>query len=161
MWEFFGMIMEQLGETFRWFLTGLFGCAALLILLYKNNLIHHSKVIGFIKKVSYYLFLPLFVGIISWFYSTTLIVEKDAKELARITIEKTENSLLPGFYKYIVSLADEWTEGKIKTKDALVDSYLKSHDYKEGDLTTKAMRWTLTNGLEYIENSLAKTGLIF
>ena len=158
MWEFFEMIWEQLGETFKWFMTGFFGCICLLIILYKNDLLFRGKGLGFIKKVSYYLFLPLFVGVISWFYSTTRLVEKDAKQLAALTIETTQNTLLPSFYDYIISLANEWTEGKVTSKEELVDSYLKNHDYKEGDLTTKGMKWTLVNGLDYIEKTAIDNG---
>lgn len=160
MWEFLGILIDQLGETFRWFLTGFFFTVVLLILLYKNNLISNNNPFGFIKKISYYIFFPLYIGIICWFTSATLLVEKDAKELAKITLQKAENSLFPQFSKYILSLTDDWLDGSINSKEELVQNYLEKNDYKEGSLSTTAMEWTLNNGLKYIENQAIKNGTL-
>lgn len=158
MWDFLGFIIDQLGQTFQWFLTGFFLMIVILILLYKNNLLSNTGPLSFIKKISYYLFFPLYVGIICWFFSATLIVEKEAKELARITIEKAQNSIFPQFSSYILSLADNWIEIEFDSKEELVASYLQKYDFKEGDYSTKAMQWTLVNGLEYIQNRAIENG---
>lgn len=158
MWDFLGIIIEQLGESFRWFLSGFFITIVTLILLYKNNLLSKNSPISFIKKIAYYLFFPLYIGIICWFTSATLSVEKDAKELAKITLEKAEDSLFPHFSKYILSLADDWLDGEVNSKEELIENYLEKNDYVKGNLSTTAMEWTLTNGLDYIKNQAVKNG---
>jgi hypothetical protein len=160
MWDFLGIIIDQLSETFRWFLSGFFITIVTLILLYKNNLLNKSGPLSFIKKVSYYLFFPLYIGIVCWFTSATLIVEKDAKELTRITLEKAESSLFPQFSYYILSLADGWIDRDVDSKEELVNNYLEINNYEKGSISTKAMEWTLTNGLEYIENKAIENGTL-
>ena len=160
MWEFFGIIVEQLGETFRWFITGFLITLIVLILLYKNNSLSNNGTLSFIKKISYYLFFPLYIGIICWFTSATIIVENDAKEIAKITLEKAENSIFPQFSKYILSLADDWLDGELSSKEELVDNYLEAYNYEKGNISTKAMEWTLVNGIEYIENKAIEKGTL-
>lgn len=158
MWEFLGYIVDQLGQTFKWFLTGLFLTITLLILLYKNKLLGNNSSLSFIKKISYYLFFPLYIGIISWFLSATLIVEKHATELARVTLEKAEESIFPQFSSYVLSLTDNWLDMKVNTKEELVNSYLQKNEYEQGAISTQAMKWTLINGIEYIENKAIENG---
>lgn len=160
MWEFFGIIIEQLAETFRWFFIGFLVTIVILILLYKNNLLNNNGALSFVKKVSYYIFFPLYIGIICWFTSATLIVENDAKELARITLEKAENSLFPKFSKYILSLTDDWIEGNISSKEELVENFLAINNYKAGSISKKTMEWTLIYGIEYIEKQAIDNGTI-
>ncbi|MEN8927786.1 MAG: hypothetical protein ABF240_02875 [Flavobacteriales bacterium] len=160
MWEVFGFIIDQLKETFWWFLMGIFVTITLLIILYKNNLLGRTGTINFIKKVSYYLFFPLYVGVLCWFASATFIVEKDATEMARITMEKAENSLFPEFSSYVLSLADSWLEGKVTSKEELIQNYLAKNDYQQGDLSTTALQWTLSNGIEYIKNQAVEKGTL-
>lgn len=160
MWEFFGIIVEQLTETFRWFFTGFSIIIFLLILLYNNNLLSNKGPLSFIKKVSYYMFFPLYIGIICWFTSATIIVEKDAIEIAKITLEKAENSIFPQFSKYILSLADDWIDGELSSKEELVNKYLEANNYEKGNISTKAMEWTLVNGIEYIENKAIEKGTL-
>lgn len=156
MWDFIGIIWEQLSETFRWFFLGFLTTIAVLILLYRYHFINNTGGIAFIKKVSYYLFLPLYMGIISWFFSATYILQKDAQAFAHYSVNKIEDLLLPQLSKYIISLSKEYTKDEITSRDELVDSYLMNSGYKNGDLTTTAMRWTLTNGLSMVEESAIK-----
>ena len=160
MWDFFGIIIDHLSETFRWFLTGFFLTFVVLIILYKNNLLSKTGPLSFIKKVSYYIFFPLYIGIISWFFSATLIVETKAKELAEITIQKAQDSIFPQFSTYILSLANDWVDIEINSKEELVSRYLEEYNFEKGDYTTKAMHWTLISGLEYIENKAIEMGTV-
>ena len=158
MYDFFGIIIDQLGETFKWFLTGFFIMIVILILLYKNNLLSKTGPLSFVKKVSYYLFFPLYIGIVCWFFSATLIVETKTKELARITIQKAEESIFPQFTTYILSLAQNYANVEFNTKEELVTSYLSKYNFEKEDYSTQAMQWTLVNGLEYIENKAIENG---
>lgn len=158
--EFIGIIWEQLGTTFKWCFTGFLITIVTLILLYKNNLLGKSGPLSFIKKISYYLFFPLYIGIITWFFAATYTVEKDALKLAEMSIDAAENSLFPEFYEYAVSLADQYVGDKIKSKKQLVDDYLNKQGYLKGNFSTKTMRWTLENALSYIEDQAIAKGTI-
>ncbi len=160
MWDFLGVIVEQLSETFRWFLIGYFGTIALLILLYKNQLLNNSSPFGFIKKVSYYIFLPVYVAIVCWFLSATIIVEKDAKQMAEYSLNKVEDSTLTLFLKEAVTYSTDWIDGEITTKEELVNTYLKKNGYEMGSYSTQVVEWTLNNGLEYIKKQAIEKGTI-
>ncbi len=156
MWEFIGIVWEQLNETFRWFFLGFLTTIAVLILLYRYHFISNTGGIAFIKKVSYYLFFPLYMGILSWFFSATYIIQKDAEVFTHYSVNKAEDMLLPELSNYILSLSKDYNNNEISSKDELVDSYLMNSGYKNGDLTTTAIRWTLTNGLSMIEERAIK-----
>ena len=160
MWDFFDIVIQQLSETFKWSFTGFLITITVLILLYKNNLLSNSGPISFVKKVSYYIFFPLYIGIITWFFAATFTVEKNALELTKITLAKAENSLFPEFYSFAISLADEYIGTDFPSKEELITQYLTKYDYKEDDYSTKAIKWSLNNGLSYIENQAIERGTI-
>ena len=160
MWDFLKIIFEQLSETSKWFLVGYFGTISLLILLFKNNLLNYSSSLGFIKKISYYIFLPIYIAIICWFLSATMIVEKDAKQMAEYSLSKVENSTLNLFLKEVASYSSQWMGEEIQTKEELVETYLKKNNYKLDSYSTQVLEWSLNNGLEYIKNKAIEKGTI-
>ena len=160
MWEFFGIIIDQLTETFRWFLYGFFGTIALLIALYRYKLLYNKRMLGFIKKVSYYLFMPIYVAFVCWMLSATILVEKDAKQLAQYSLEQVETSY---FTKFLIEAADysaEWVSGEINSKEQLIDTYINKNGFTEGKTSTKAIKWTLEKGLDYVLEKAIEQGKV-
>jgi len=157
MWEFLGMIWEQLGETFIWFFYGFLGTIVFLFILFKYNVLRSKTSFGIIKKAVYYIFIPLYIGILSWFYSATNIVVDDAQKLADITIEKIGGSILSSFYNYAISFSES-LDFEAETKEEFVDTYLTKNGYKKDSYTTIAYRWALVNGIDLLEKKAIESG---
>jgi len=116
MGDFLTILFDQLSETFRWFVLGYFITIALLIVLYRYQLVYHPPVFGFIKKVSYFIFLPLYIGILSWFLSATIYLEKDVIEITEYTFEETEKSILNSFLIEVAKNSSDWVNTELKTQ---------------------------------------------
>ena len=157
MWEFLGIVWEQLGETFQSFFTGFLGAIVVLIVLFKYNILRSNSPFVLVKKAIYYIFIPFYIGVLSWFFSATRIVEKDAQKLAEITIDKVGDSILSGFYNYAISFAES-LDFEAKTKEEFVNTYLEKNGYKKGAYTTAIYHWTLVNGLDYLEKKAIDNG---
>lgn len=160
MWEVFLIILEQLGNTFKWGLIGFVLGIVILYLLRKSSILQNQTFFQVLRNSIYYIFIPIALSSTFWLYASTKHLEKDIHYLANESINKTEEFIYPAFNKYITQNISNYVNlNHIPTNDEIVSNFL-NETKKSSWLKKRVLHWALVETLKTAEiETLERLGI--
>lgn len=136
MWDFFLLIVDQLGNSFKWGFIGFLLGVLSIYLLKKGKILKTESFLHIVKISVYYILYPICLASLFWLYAATKHLEKDVYRLSNGAINKMEENIYPVFNQYITRNLERYIHlEKIPTNDQIVSEFL--NETRESSYFTK------------------------